>query len=65
VLNIEVGLITPPFGVALYTMKAVAPSHYTMNDVIRSALPFIGMQVVAIAICMVFPSIPLWLPGLK
>ncbi len=65
VLNIEVGLITPPFGVALYTMKAVAPSHYTMNDVIRSAVPFIGLQVLAIAICMVFPSIPLWLPSIK
>ena len=64
VLNIEVGLITPPFGVALYTMKAVAPPHYTMNDVIVSAVPFIGLQVLAIAICMVFPTIPLWLPSL-
>jgi tripartite ATP-independent transporter DctM subunit len=61
VLNIEVGLITPPFGVALYTMKAVAPSKYTMSDVINSAVPFIFLQVLAIGLCMVFPSIPLWL----
>jgi tripartite ATP-independent transporter DctM subunit len=65
VLNIEVGLITPPFGVALYTMKAVAPAKYTMSDVIRSGAPFIGMQVLAIVLCMIFPSIPLWLPGGK
>jgi len=65
VLNIEVGLITPPFGVALYTMKAVAPPQYTMSDVIRSVVPFIALQVVAIALCMIFPSIPLWLPGGK
>ena len=64
VLNIEVGLITPPFGVALYTMKAVAPSKYTMSDVINSAAPFIFLQVFAIGLCMIFPSIPLWLPGL-
>ena len=64
VLNIEVGLITPPFGVALYTMKAVAPSKYTMSDVINSAVPFIFLQVFAIGLCMIFPSIPLWLPGL-
>jgi tripartite ATP-independent transporter DctM subunit len=64
VLNIEVGLITPPFGVALYTMKAVAPSKYTMSDVINSAVPFILLQVLAIGLCMIFPSIPLWLPGL-
>jgi tripartite ATP-independent transporter DctM subunit len=64
VLNIEVGLITPPFGVALYTMKAVAPSKYTMSDVINSVAPFIFLQVLAIGLCMIFPSIPLWLPGL-
>jgi tripartite ATP-independent transporter DctM subunit len=63
VLNIEVGLITPPFGVALYTMKAVAPPKYTMSDIISSAVPFIFMQVLAIGICMIFPSIALWLPG--
>ena len=63
VLNIEVGLITPPFGVALYTMKAVAPAHYTMSDIIGSAVPFIFLQVLAIGLCMIFPSIPLWLPG--
>ena len=40
VLNIEVGLITPPFGVALYTMKAVAPPKYTMGDVISSVSAF-------------------------
>jgi tripartite ATP-independent transporter DctM subunit len=64
VLNIEVGLITPPFGVALYTMKAVAPSKYTMSDVINSVAPFVFLQVLAIGLCMIFPSIPLWLPGL-
>ncbi len=63
VLNIEVGLITPPFGVALYTMKAVAPPQYTMSDVISSAVPFIFLQALAIGLCMIFPAIPLWLPG--
>ncbi len=63
VLNIEVGLITPPFGVALYTMKAVAPPRYTMSDIISSAVPFISLQILAIGLCMIFPSIPLWLPG--
>jgi tripartite ATP-independent transporter DctM subunit len=65
VLNIEIGLITPPFGVALYTMKAVAPPHYTMSDIIRSVAPFIGLQVLAMALCIMFPSIVLWLPGIK
>jgi tripartite ATP-independent transporter DctM subunit len=63
VLNIEVGLITPPFGMALYSMKAVAPLQYTMSDIISSVAPFIALQVLAIGLCMVFPWIPLWLPG--
>jgi tripartite ATP-independent transporter DctM subunit len=65
VLNIEVGLITPPFGVALYTMKAVAPDKYTMRDIMESTAPFVFLQVIAIGLCMIFPSIPLWLVGDK
>jgi TRAP-type C4-dicarboxylate transport system permease large subunit len=56
-LNIELGLITPPFGVALYTMKAVAPKQYTMGDIMKSVMPFIGLQVLALAIVIMFPQI--------
>ena len=61
VLNIEIGLITPPFGVALFTMKAVAPPGYTMADIIKSAAPFLGLQLVAMALVMIFPAIATWL----
>jgi C4-dicarboxylate transporter DctM subunit len=62
-LNIELGLITPPLGVSLYTMKAVAPDHYSMTDIMVSVFPFILLQLIAIALIMIFPSIALWLPG--
>jgi tripartite ATP-independent transporter DctM subunit len=61
VLNIEIGLITPPFGVALYTMKAVAPPGTTMGDIIKSAAPFLGLQLVAMALVIIFPAIATWL----
>lgn len=61
VLNIEIGLITPPFGVALYTMKAVAPPGTTMSDIIRSVVPFLGLQLVAMALVIIFPVIATWL----
>ncbi len=63
VVNLELGMITPPFGIVLYAMKAVAPPHYTMSDIIKSVLPFMGLQIVAIGLCILFPAIPLWLPG--
>jgi tripartite ATP-independent transporter DctM subunit len=62
VVNLELGMITPPFGIVLYAMKAMAPDRYTMGDIIRSVFPFMGLQMVAILICMIFPQIPLWLP---
>jgi len=62
VLNIEIGLITPPFGVALYTMKAVAPPGTTMGDIIKSVWPFLCLQLVAMALVIIFPAIATWLP---
>jgi tripartite ATP-independent transporter DctM subunit len=63
VVNLELGMITPPFGIVLYAMKAVAPPQYTMGDIIRSVLPFMGLQLLAITLCILFPAIPLWLAG--
>jgi tripartite ATP-independent transporter DctM subunit len=63
-INLEMALITPPFGLCLFVMKGVAPSGTTMEDVYKAALPFIGLQILAMAIIMFLPSIALWLPGL-
>jgi tripartite ATP-independent transporter DctM subunit len=61
VLNIEIGLITPPFGVALFTMKAVAPPGTTMGDIIKSVFPFLGLQILAMILVILFPAIATWL----
>lgn len=62
-VNIEVAQISPPFGMCLFTMKAVAPPDTTMEDVYRAALPFIYLILIAMALIIVFPLIALWLPG--
>ena len=62
-LNIEMSVTTPPFGLSLYVMKGVAPPDTTMADIIRAALPFLGLDVVVMALMMVFPQIVLWLPA--
>jgi tripartite ATP-independent transporter DctM subunit len=63
-INMEVGVISPPVGVNLFTMKIVAPPHITMGDVYRSSFPFIACDLIVIALVMIFPSLALWLPGL-
>jgi tripartite ATP-independent transporter DctM subunit len=63
-INIEIAGISPPFGLSLFVMKAVAPKGTTMADVYKAALPFIGCSLSAMILIIVFPLIALWLPGL-
>jgi tripartite ATP-independent transporter DctM subunit len=64
VTNIQLGLITPPFGLDCYTMKALAPPDVSLSDVFRSSMPFMTIGFFVIALIMVFPQIALWLPSL-
>lgn len=64
-LNLEIGMTSPPFGLNLFVMKSVAPTGTSMGDIIRAALPFIYCDIVAMLLIIIFPSLALWLPGLK
>jgi tripartite ATP-independent transporter DctM subunit len=63
-INIEIAGISPPFGLSLFVMKAVAPKDTTMADVYKAAFPFIGCSLLAMILIIVFPLIALWLPGM-
>lgn len=63
-INLEVGMLTPPFGMILFVMKGVAPKDVTMADVYYAALPFVFLDIAAIAIIMVFPPIATFLPSI-
>jgi tripartite ATP-independent transporter DctM subunit len=64
IVNMEMGFLTPPFGYNLFFMKAVVPPGITMGDIYRSIVPFVGLQAVGLALCMVFPEIITFLPKL-
>jgi tripartite ATP-independent transporter DctM subunit len=63
-LNIEMAGTSPPFGLGLFVMKGVAPPDTTMGDIYRAALPFLGCDLIAMALIMAFPELALWLPRL-
>ena len=63
-MNIQLGLISPPFGMDCFTMKAIAPKDVTLGDVFRSSIPFMLLGFLSMAMIMVFPQIGLWLPNL-
>ena len=62
VLNMQMAYITPPYGLNLFYMKAVAPKEITLSDIYRSITPFLCIQAAALVVIMVFPRISLWLP---
>jgi tripartite ATP-independent transporter DctM subunit len=62
-LSIELGLITPPFGMSFFVVKGSVPADITMEEIYRSGLPFVLLGLVVIALILVFPSLANWLPG--
>jgi TRAP-type C4-dicarboxylate transport system permease large subunit len=60
----QLGLLTPPFGLLLFTMKSVAPPSIAMNDVFNAALPYVWFGLLVLAIVFAFPPLATWLPGL-
>lgn len=63
-VNLQTSFLTPPFGFALFYMKGVAPSVVKMQDIYRGIIPFVILQVIGIAIVLLFPQLALWLPSL-
>jgi len=59
----QLGLLSPPFGLLLFTMKGVAPPEIAMSDVIRAALPYMLFGVLLLALIFFVPPIATWLPS--
>lgn len=64
IMNIESAYLTPPYGFNLFYMKAIAPPEITLKDIYMSVIPYVGIQVLAVIIVILFPQIVLWLPNL-
>jgi TRAP-type C4-dicarboxylate transport system permease large subunit len=60
----QLGLLLPPHGLLLMTMKGVAPKEVTMGHIFRAVVPYVAMSLVLLLIIIVFPAIATWLPNL-
>ena len=61
-VNLQTSFLTPPFGLALFYMKAVAPSGVKIQQVYKGIIPFVLLQLIGLGLVMAFPNIALWLP---
>jgi tripartite ATP-independent transporter DctM subunit len=63
-VNMQMSFLSPPFGYALFYLRGVAPPEIPMTAIFRAALPFLFLQIVGLGLCMMFPWIITWLPGI-
>ncbi|SEO38730.1 TRAP transporter, DctM subunit [Salinihabitans flavidus] len=61
-LNLQMSFLTPPFGYALFYFRRVAPVEVRTSDIYRGILPFILLQMLALAIVVLVPGLATWLP---
>ncbi|MBL8837006.1 MAG: TRAP transporter large permease subunit, partial [Alphaproteobacteria bacterium] len=58
----QMGLLTPPFGLLLFTMKGVAPPGITIGQVYRAALPYVAIGLIVLALVLLVPGLATWVP---
>lgn len=61
-LNLQASFLTPPLGFSLFYLRGAAGDLLTTLDIYRGVMPFIGLQLLLIALVMLFPGLVLWLP---
>jgi TRAP-type C4-dicarboxylate transport system permease large subunit len=63
VLLAEIGLVTPPFGLNLFTIHGVLPK-FSVIYIARASLPFLAVMILMIWVLIFFPGLALWLPNI-
>jgi tripartite ATP-independent transporter DctM subunit len=63
VINLELAVVTPPVGLNLYTLRSCCPV-LTVEEIIKSSLPFLVIEFICLIIFSVYPPLSLWLPNL-
>ncbi len=59
---LQTSFLSPPFGYALFYMRAIAPPEVSTTDIIKGVLPFIGLIILMCALIIIFPGLVTWLP---
>ncbi len=58
----QLGLLLPPHGLLLMTMKGVAPPQVRMGHIFQAVIPYIAMSLLLLVVIALFPAIAVWLP---
>ena len=61
-MNLQTSFLTPPFGLALFYLRGVAPKEVATLAIYRGVAPFVGLQLVALLLLWYVPGLATWLP---
>ncbi|HXK53138.1 MAG TPA: TRAP transporter large permease subunit [Hyphomicrobiales bacterium] len=61
-INLQTSFLTPPFGFALFYLRGVAPAEVKTLDIYRGIVPFVIIQIFALAVIALLPGVATWLP---
>ncbi len=61
-VNLQTSFLTPPFGFSLFYLRGVAPAEVTTRDIYRGVIPFVVIQLLALAVLALWPGLATWLP---
>jgi C4-dicarboxylate transporter DctM subunit len=64
ILAIELGQLTPPFGMVVFAMKAAMPTETTIDEIFSGSMPFFFVLLGALGVIIALPEVTLWLPKL-
>jgi TRAP-type C4-dicarboxylate transport system permease large subunit len=63
-MMVIIGMITPVFGYNLFYFKGLGHADVSMVDIYLAILPYIPLMLIALALCILFPEIVLWIPNM-
>ncbi len=59
---IQTSYLTPPMAPAIFYLRGISPPEITLGDMYRGVIPFIGLELMVLALVYFFPALALWLP---
>jgi len=63
IVNLQMSFLTPPFAYSIFYLKGIAPPEITTHDIYKGVVPFIILQWIGLALCIIYPDIIMWLPS--
>ena len=63
-VTLQTSFLSPPYAVSIFYLKGVAPPEVKITDIYKGVIPFLTLQIIGVALCILFPKIILWLPSI-